>query len=72
MSAAKPSDLLVARSASAHLIVVGGPVDRTGLGRLGSTMHAVTARADGSVVVVRADSGQQPSGPVVVRVDGTR
>lgn len=71
VSAMKPSELLVARSASAHLVVLGGPVDRTGLGRLGSTMYAVTARAHGSVVVVRGLSEQPPSGPVVVGVDGS-
>lgn len=71
VSAAEPSDLLVGRSASAHLVVIGGPVDRTGLGRLGSTMYAVTARAYGSVVVVRGASGQPSSGPVVVGVDGS-
>lgn len=71
MSATGPSDLLVARSASAHLVVLGGPVDRTGLGRLGSTMHAVTARAHGPVVVVRGVSGRPSSGPVVVGVDGS-
>lgn len=70
-SAAEPSDLLVARSASAHLVVIGGPDDRTGLGRLGSTMYAVTARAYGSVVVVRGTSGAPPTGPVVVGVDGS-
>lgn len=66
------AEVLVARSAGAELLVVGS----RGLGRfsgllLGSVGVQTAAHADCPVVVVRPDSHQPRSGPVVVGVDGS-
>lgn len=71
VSSAHPASLLIELSASAHLVVIGGPVDRTGAGRLGSILLAVVSKSDGAVVVVRGAERRWSDGPVVVGVDGS-
>ncbi|WP_216917465.1 universal stress protein [Nocardia noduli] len=67
-----PGQLLVDRSESAHLVVLGSPTDSVGLGRLGSILLSVVSRARGAVVVVRAGEPEaSPSAPVVVGIDGS-
>ncbi|HVK21657.1 MAG TPA: universal stress protein [Actinokineospora sp.] len=69
--AGSPASVLIARSGSASMVVVGS----RGLGGfsgllLGSTAVALAAHADCPVAVVRGD-GEFDSGPVVVGVDGS-
>ncbi|WP_109522664.1 MULTISPECIES: universal stress protein [Nocardia] len=68
-----PAKVLIDASAAAHLVVLGaGPGGP--LVHLGSTLLAVTAHAEGAVVVVRDTGTEQQtrhSGPVVVGVDGS-
>ncbi|GAB2672133.1 universal stress protein [Nocardia goodfellowii] len=67
-----PVELLIEHSSSAYLVVLGGPEDRLGLGRLGSVLLSVVSHAKGPVAVVRGGrSGLAAEGPVVVGVDGS-
>ncbi|MEU8901392.1 universal stress protein [Nocardia sp. NPDC048505] len=67
-----PVELLIEHSRSAYLVVLGGPEDRLGLGRLGSVLLSVASRAQGPVAVVRGGrNGPTVDGPVVVGVDGS-
>ncbi|MEV6252599.1 universal stress protein [Nocardia sp. NPDC051929] len=67
--------LLIDHSAEAYAVVLGATGDTGTLTHLGSTLLAVTAHAEGTVIVVRADSATPEtvhrSGPVVVGVDGS-
>lgn len=73
VSPAHPARLLIDLSATAHLMVIGGPAERRGLNRIGSILVSVASQAEGSVVVVRDDgSADRQSAPVVVGVDGSR
>jgi len=69
--------VLIDRSATAHMTVIGATGTGGTLAHLGSTLLAVTAHATGTVVVVRgpnATATQDASGqtlPVVVGVDGS-
>lgn len=73
LSPAHPATLLIERSASAHLVVLGA--GRGGeLAHIGSTLLAVTAHGHGGIVVVDDTSSEQRTrtdGPVVVGVDGS-
>ncbi|MGK8486903.1 universal stress protein [Nocardia asiatica] len=73
LSPAHPARLLVERSRSAHLIVLGA--GRGGeMAHFGSTLLAVTAHGHGDIVVVRDTGSEQrtwTTGPVVVGVDGS-
>ncbi|MGV9665984.1 universal stress protein [Nocardia niigatensis] len=72
VSPAHPARLLIDLSATAHLMVIGGPAERRGLNRIGSILVSVASQAEGSVVVVRDDgSADRQSAPVVVGVDGS-
>ncbi|MFE6861391.1 universal stress protein [Nocardia sp. NPDC057668] len=71
VSSAHPASLLIDLSATAHLLVIGGPVDRTGAGRLGSILLSVASKSEGAVVVVRGAERRWSDGPVVVGVDGS-
>src|SRR5690606_37339478 len=71
------SKVLIDRSATAHMTVLGATGTGGTLAHLGSTLMAVTAHAVGTVVVVRGanptatqDASGQPL-PVVVGVDGS-
>ncbi|WP_029896714.1 universal stress protein [Nocardia brasiliensis] len=72
LSEAKPAELLIARSKTAHMVVLGSTPGVGTFTHLGSTLLAVTAHGHGAIVVVR---GTEPvartSGPVVVGVDGS-
>ncbi|WP_174188081.1 universal stress protein [Nocardia barduliensis] len=64
--------LLITLSAHTHLVVLGATPGMGTIAHLGSTLLAVTAHADGAVVVVRGD--RQLTGdraPVVVGADGS-
>ncbi|MGK8507689.1 universal stress protein [Nocardia asiatica] len=64
--------LLTALSAHAHLVVLGATPGMGTIAHLGSTLLAVTAHADGAVVVVRGDRQLTgDSAPVVVGADGS-
>ncbi|WP_159850357.1 universal stress protein [Nocardia sp. CY41] len=73
LSPAHPATLLIERSASAHLVVLGaGPGGE--LAHIGSTLLAVTAHGHGDIVVVHDTGSEQRTrtdGPVVVGVDGS-
>ncbi|MET7772766.1 universal stress protein [Nocardia sp. NPDC005366] len=74
LSEANPTQLLIALSKSAHMVVLGALSGVGTLTRLGSTLLKVTAHAHGAVVVVHnIDAGNAPenNGPVVVGVDGS-
>ncbi|MRH87627.1 universal stress protein [Nocardia sp. SYP-A9097] len=68
-------ELLLTHSAKAYAVVLGATGNTGTLGHLGSTLLAVTAHAQGAVIVVRpdpkADNTVRTSGPVVVGVDGS-
>ncbi|MBH0778634.1 universal stress protein [Nocardia bovistercoris] len=68
-----PAELLIEYSATAHMVVLGGPTDSGGFGRLGSILLSVVSRANGTVAVVRAGTADQlpRTGPVVVGIDGS-
>ncbi|MGN2635239.1 universal stress protein [Nocardia takedensis] len=66
-----PADALITLSRTAHMVVLGGPNDGPGLGRLGSILLSVVSRAEGAVVVVRGETDLPRTGPVVVGVDGS-
>lgn len=74
MSADSARTLLLERSATAYAVVLGATGNTGTVGHLGSTLLAVTAHAQGAVIVVRpdpdADNSVHDSGPVVVGVDG--
>ncbi|MEV6426415.1 universal stress protein [Nocardia sp. NPDC051463] len=67
--------LLIKHSADAYVVVVGATGNAGTFTHLGSTLLAVTAHAQGTVVVVRTDPDTNgtihASGPVVVGVDGS-
>ncbi|MGQ4615973.1 universal stress protein [Nocardia sp. R7R-8] len=67
--------LLLERSADAYAVVIGATGNAGTLTHLGSTLLAVTAHAQGTVIVVRTDPDAgdttHASGPVVVGVDGS-
>ncbi|MEV6324912.1 universal stress protein [Nocardia sp. NPDC051787] len=67
--------LLIDHSAEAYAVVLGATGNTGTVAHLGSTLLAVTAHAQGTVVVVRtdpdADDTIHRSGPVVVGVDGS-
>ncbi|WP_280246623.1 universal stress protein [Nocardia abscessus] len=67
--------LLIEHSAEAYAVVIGATGDAGTFAHLGSTLLAVTAHAQGTVVIVRtdpdADGAVRTSGPVVVGVDGS-
>nr|WP_084467246.1 universal stress protein [Nocardia arthritidis] len=69
------SELLIGHSAEAYAVVIGATGDAGTLTHWGSTLLAVTAHAQGTVVVVRADpdagGAVHASGPVVLGVDGS-
>ncbi|WP_459545805.1 universal stress protein [Nocardia sp. X0981] len=70
-----PSRLLLARSADAHMVVLGASGDSGTFTHLGSTLLAVTAHGHGCIVVVRGDDTDRHTRaalPVVVGVDGSR
>ncbi|MFI9415390.1 universal stress protein [Nocardia gamkensis] len=73
LSPAHPATVLIERSASAHLVVLGA--GRGGeLAHVGSTLLAVTAHGHGGIVVVHDTGSEQRTrtdGPVVVGVDGS-
>lgn len=66
--------LLLEHSATAYAIVLGATGNTGTLGHLGSTLLAVTAHAQGKVIVVRpdpkSDNTVHTTGPVVVGIDG--
>ncbi|WP_249645325.1 universal stress protein [Nocardia sputi] len=68
-------ELLIEHSAEAYAVVIGATGNTGTFTHLGSTLLAVTAHAQGTVVVVRTgrDAGDTTlvSGPVVVGVDGS-
>ncbi|MGK8491414.1 universal stress protein [Nocardia asiatica] len=68
-------ELLIGHSGEAYAVVIGATGNAGTLAHLGSTLLAVTAHAQGTVVVVRtdaeADAATHVSGPVVVGVDGS-
>ncbi|MFB8006896.1 universal stress protein [Nocardia sp. NPDC056000] len=69
-----PARLLIEHSATAHMVVIGGPEPRRGLNRLGSILLSVSSHSRGAVVTVRSPAADAPppsSGPVVVGVDGS-
>lgn len=74
LSPCHPARLLIERSQSAHLIVLGA--GRGGeIAHIGSTLLAVTAHGHGDIVVVHDTGSEQrtrSTGPVVVGVDGSR
>ncbi|WP_040786488.1 universal stress protein [Nocardia pneumoniae] len=74
LSPCHPARLLIERSQSAHLMVLGA--GRGGeIAHIGSTLLAVTAHGHGDIVVVRDTGSEQrtrSTGPVVVGVDGSR
>ncbi|WP_327147059.1 universal stress protein [Nocardia sp. NBC_01329] len=75
VSEADPSRLLIQRSGTAHLVVLGASGQSSAFAHLGSTLLAVTAHGRGRVVVVRGnatDQGSHSALPVVVGVDGSR
>ncbi|MBB5916245.1 nucleotide-binding universal stress UspA family protein [Nocardia transvalensis] len=67
--------LLIEHSVDAYAVVLGATGTAGTLAHFGSTLLAVTARAQGTVVVVRtdrdADGMIHDAGPVVVGVDGS-
>lgn len=73
VSPAHPSRLLIEQSAHAHLVVIGGPPHKRGLGRIGAILLSVSSHSRGAVVVVRGDAENpaRTTGPVVVGVDGS-
>ncbi|WP_282783884.1 MULTISPECIES: universal stress protein [unclassified Nocardia] len=75
LSADSAAQLLIAHSADAYAVVLGATGTVGTFGHLGSTLLAVTAHAEGSVIVVRTDSEAgnriHTSGPVVLGVDGS-
>ncbi|MFI5719520.1 universal stress protein [Nocardia sp. NPDC051750] len=71
---AEPARLLIARSADAHMVVLGAAGDIGTFAHLGSTLLAVVAHGHGAVVVVRHRGADlRPGGgyPVVVGMDGS-
>lgn len=75
VSEADPSQLLIRRSGTAHVVVLGASGHSSAFAHLGSTLLAVTAHGRGRVVVVRGnatDQGSHGALPVVVGVDGSR
>ncbi|MFI1460530.1 universal stress protein [Nocardia carnea] len=71
---AEPARLLIARSADAHMVVLGAAGDSGTFTHLGSTLLAVVAHGRGSIAVVRHRGTElQPGGgyPVVVGIDGS-
>jgi len=72
LSEANPTELLIARSKNAHMVVIGTTPGVGALAHLGSTLLGVTAHGHGSIVVVRGTGATgRESGPVVVGVDGS-
>ena len=71
-----PAELLIDRSADAYAVVLGATGSVGTIAHLGSTLLAVTAHAQGAVIVVRTDPDAgdtvRISGPVVVGIDGGR
>ncbi|UAK31390.1 universal stress protein [Nocardia asteroides] len=67
--------LLIEHSAEAYAVVIGATPAAGTFAHLGSTLLAVTAHAQGTVVIVRSDPDAggaiRTSGPVVVGVDGS-
>ncbi|WP_280260653.1 universal stress protein [Nocardia abscessus] len=67
--------LLIEHSAEAYAVVIGATGDAGTFAHLGSTLLAVTAHAQGTVVIVRTDpdagGAVRTTGPVVVGVDGS-
>ncbi|WP_039798482.1 universal stress protein [Nocardia araoensis] len=67
--------LLIDHSREAYAVVLGATGDSGTSAHLGSTLLAVTAHAEGTVIVVRTDPDTQAavhrSGPVVLGVDGS-
>ncbi|WP_227981359.1 universal stress protein [Nocardia spumae] len=74
ISSEHPARMLARHSATAYLTAVGPHGTGGFTGHLGSVALSVAARAEGPIVVVRADSGApdgpRSSGPVVVGIDG--
>jgi len=71
-----PAGLLIDRSAYAYAVVLGATGSVGSIAHLGSMLLAVTAHAQGTVIIVRTDSDAgdtvRASGPVVVGIDGGR
>ncbi|MEV6430423.1 universal stress protein [Nocardia sp. NPDC051463] len=75
VSEANPARLLIDRSRTAHLLVIGAAGEGGTLSHLGSTLLAVAAHGHGAVVVVRDTGTEQQTrltGPVMVGVDGSQ
>lgn len=74
LAADSPAGVLIDHSANAYAVVVGATGSAGTFAHLGSTLLAVTAHAQGLVIVVRADpdadATMRTSGPVVVGIDG--
>ncbi|WP_327152144.1 universal stress protein [Nocardia sp. NBC_01329] len=71
---AESARLLIARSADAHMVVLGAAGDSGTFAHLGSTLLAVVAHGRGTVAVVRHRGAELRSGggyPVVVGIDGS-
>ncbi|MGN2637948.1 universal stress protein [Nocardia takedensis] len=68
-----PARLLIERSKTAHLVVLGVTPDTGTLAHLGSTLLEVTGHGHGSIAVVRTRSDGRIlyHGPVVVGIDGS-
>lgn len=61
VSEADPSRLLIQRSGTAHLVVLGASGQSSAFAHLGSTLLAVTAHGRGRVVVVRGNATDRGS-----------
>ncbi|KIA62504.1 universal stress protein [Nocardia vulneris] len=72
VSQSNPAELLIDRSAAAHLVAIGASGEGATIRHLGSTLLAVASHGHGSIVVVRGTEWSPDStAPVVVGVDGS-